>query len=471
MKRATLRIGLAILLIAGGKSFGQQQQTQQPSQQEIQLEQQRQEAARRAAEEQAKQQEAMRKQILDSISAPAPVPLSRSAPKQVTERCLAQAMQRSEARFDLKEIPLKEWLAAPNTNQFPWKVDVRKPELRMDQRYELSYGVEFRGKDLKWSHGPEEIRYVSGVSNADGQFLVAPQLSGYAFDKAENPDFRVRFTDCVFLQPGDYVLWIVVVDKNSAKRNVVQRKLHVPEFSSDVLPKLTSSSPAVEFPQFMRSGQRALPKVGPHFSLPVSNKQGISVDLVSMLSPSDQWSGRVDIMRWINNRVLNATAALSQIQLSIGSISTVALDLVNRSIPFREHDARELNWSRLTSVFAQSDEDYIVRVPALEALKQHGTFLRNTMNESLTMEGSQKRAFIFVSGSLLFERGSEVSPIKLEGDCNCRAYHVRLQVTKDDVFDDLEKVIKPLHPKTFDVLTPRDFRNALDEIVRDLNQF
>jgi hypothetical protein len=44
-------------------------------------------------------------------------------------------------------------------------------------------------------------------------------------------------------------------------------------------------------------------------------------------------------------------------------------------------------------------------------------------------------------------------------------------VTKDDVFDDLEKVIKPLHPKTFNILTPRDFREALGEIVRDLNQF
>jgi len=81
------------------------------------------------------------------------------------------------------------------------------------------------------------------------------------------------------------------------------------------------------------------------------------------------------------------------------------------------------------------------------------------------------RVFIFVSGSLLFERGSEASPIKLEENCNCRAYHVRLRVTKDDVFDDLTKVIKPLHPKIFDILTTRDFREALADIIRDLEQF
>src|SRR5215467_6192845 len=98
MKRATLRIGLAILLIAGGKSFGQQQQTQQSQQQQ-------QQEARRAAELQRQQEEAMRQKMLNDINAATPVPLSRSAPKQITERCLAQAMH-SDVRFDPKEIPL-----------------------------------------------------------------------------------------------------------------------------------------------------------------------------------------------------------------------------------------------------------------------------------------------------------------------------------------------------------------------------
>ena len=470
MKCAALRIGLAILLIAGGKSFGQQQQTQQSqqSQQQQQLEAQRAEEARRAAEQQRQQEEAMRQKMLSDINAATPVPLSRSAPKQVTERCLSQAM-RSDVRFDPKEIPLMEWLAQPDTNQIPWKVYVPKPELRMDQRYELAYAVEVSRKNLKWSSGPEELRYISGISDENGKFLVEPKLGGQVFDVVDKID-RIRFTDCAFLQPGNYVLWIALSDKNSARHNVVRRKIHIPEFSADELPNLLSSSPAAEFPEFVRNGQRTLPRAGPRFVLPVKNQTSMNVDVISTLSPADQWAGRVDIVRWIDNRVAYAAAALSQIQPSSGSVSTVALDLVNRSIPFQQRDARQLNWSDLASALTLSLEDYKVRLPALEALKQHGTFLRESISERLAMQSSQMRVLIFVSGSLSFERGSEASPIKLEGDCNCRAYFVRIRITKDDVFDDLEKVIKPLHPKTFDVLTPRDFRDALADIIADLGK-
>jgi hypothetical protein len=73
-----------------------------------------------------------------------------------------------------------------------------------------------------------------------------------------------------------------------------------------------------------------------------------------------------------------------------------------------------------------------------------------------------------MSGSLTFEHGSDLSAVKWEGDCNCRIYHIRFRLTKDDVFDDLEKIIKPLRPKTFDVMSAIEFRKALGEIVEDL---
>jgi hypothetical protein len=42
-----------------------------------------------------------------------------------------------------------------------------------------------------------------------------------------------------------------------------------------------------------------------------------------------------------------------------------------------------------------------------------------------------------------------------------------LRLTKDDVFDDLGKLIKPLHPATFNVLSAADFRKALTSIIQD----
>ena len=35
---------------------------------------------------------------------------------------------------------------------------------------------------------------------------------------------------------------------------------------------------------------------------------------------------------------------------------------------------------------------------------------------------------------------------------------------------EIEKIIKPLHPRTFNLITPRDLRKAIAEIVEDLEK-
>jgi hypothetical protein len=40
----------------------------------------------------------------------------------------------------------------------------------------------------------------------------------------------------------------------------------------------------------------------------------------------------------------------------------------------------------------------------------------------------------------------------------------------NDVFDELEKLIRPLHPHVFNLLNARDLRKALAEIVDDLGK-
>jgi len=69
-----------------------------------------------------------------------------------------------------------------------------------------------------------------------------------------------------------------------------------------------------------------------------------------------------------------------------------------------------------------------------------------------------------------FEKGSDLSPLKWEGDCNCRIYQLRFRVSREDLFDDLERIVHPLHPRTFNLATGEDFRKALGEIVRDLEK-
>ena len=96
-----------------------------------------------------------------------------------------------------------------------------------------------------------------------------------------------------------------------------------------------------------------------------------------------------------------------------------------------------------------------------------GQFLSNRI-ESGASEEKPLRVFIVVTSSLLFENGSDLKPIVIEGDCNCRVYHLRFRLSVNDVFDELEKFMKPLRPRTFNLMTARDLRKAIAAIIEDL---
>jgi hypothetical protein len=58
--------------------------------------------------------------------------------------------------------------------------------------------------------------------------------------------------------------------------------------------------------------------------------------------------------------------------------------------------------------------------------------------------------------------------LKLVENCKCRAYYVRLKQNSNSPFDEIDKIIRPLNPRIFNVTTGLDFRKALAEIIHDL---
>ena len=119
---------------------------------------------------------------------------------------------------------------------------------------------------------------------------------------------------------------------------------------------------------------------------------------------------------------------------------------------------------------AQSPE---LSAQALQGSKNNGAFFREFLSQRINSEGfdgSPIRVLIIVTSSQLFQRGSDLTPLQVEGDCRCRVYHLRFRLNMADVFDEIEKIIKPLHPRTFNLITPRDLRKAIAEIVGDLEK-
>ena len=115
-----------------------------------------------------------------------------------------------------------------------------------------------------------------------------------------------------------------------------------------------------------------------------------------------------------------------------------------------------------------------INAETLQSSKNNNTFFREFLNQRLSADSAVAdgmRVLIVVTSPQLFESGSDLRPLQIEGDCNCRVYYLRFRLNVNDVFDQLEKFMKPLRPRVFNLITARDLRRAIAEIVQDLGKF
>jgi hypothetical protein len=372
----------------------------------------------------------------------------------------------------LKSIPISDWLNVGERAEIPWDLRVSDPYLRIDQRLEIAYMVRISARHLNRAGKTHELFFVTRISSPDGEWLEQPNIARQQLEQELPKGAQADFIMRVSVQPGDYLLWLVLYDRQTGKHNVAKRRLRVPELRGDPLPDLYRRLPLVEFPEIDDSDQKAPGFLRGRLYLPVHNKHPLQVDLVSTLNPPEQWTGRTRVLRAQNDLTVGALAALSQMDVADGMVSITGLDLVRREVLFEQPDVHGVDWPLLTEALkkAQSPE---LSAKALQGSKNNGAFFREFLSHRIKGEDSIEspvRIIIVVTSSQLFERGSDLTPLQIEGDCHCRVYHLRFRLNMNDVFDEIEKIIKPLHPRTFNLFTARDLRKAIAEIVNDLGK-
>jgi hypothetical protein len=373
------------------------------------------------------------------------------------------------APLDLHSIAISDWLNTGEHSQIPWNFVVSSPYLRVDQRLEVAYTARISGKDLNRSGDSHELFLISRVSTPEGEWLNEPSIMRHTVEHLAK-NFQAEFAMRVVVQPGDYVLWSVLYDRKTGKHNVAKRRVKVAELRGDPLPDLYRRMPLVEFPETNESNPNRVGFVNSQLYLPVRNKRPLQVELISMLSPPEQWIGRSRIMRAHADDTLGALAALSQLDLAEGSLSITGLDLVRRQVMFEQRQFESVQWTSLMEAIkkAQSPD---ISAKALQGAKNNGAFFREILTERLTNDpppADATRVILVVTSAQLFESGADLRPLQIEGDCKCRVYYLRFRLTMNDVFDQLEKFMKPLRPRVFNLITARDLRKAIAEIVADL---
>src|SRR5262249_43336206 len=159
------------------------------------------------------------------------------------------------------------------------------------QRLEISYTARISAKDLNRSGKSHELFLISRVSTPDGEWLNEPNIVRHTAEDQLPNNVQAEFLMRIVVQPGDYTLWSVLYDRKTGRHSVPNRRLRFPELHGAPWPDLYRRMPLVEFPQ---AGESEGVAVGFHRSqlyLPVRNKHPLQVELISMLSPPEQWTG------------------------------------------------------------------------------------------------------------------------------------------------------------------------------------
>ena len=376
-------------------------------------------------------------------------------------------------------VPLAEWIREGERQDFGWDLDVEGPRLRMDQRHEVAITAAVKAGDLGESVTGHPLSLVAAVTGRDGEWLAGSPPVQESLGGEAHRETRVELEMYLALTPGEYVLWIALHDQTTGLRNVDRRNVSVDRINDDPLPLAYADFPQVEFAQVEKTGGLTVRLFGSDLAVPVASARPLEVELIAVLSAPEQWPGGAAFVRHTEN-VLGGLTALSQMDLTAGSLSLTGLDLLRREVVLEHRPVEHMDTLGLVDAF-----DAVNRSPIpLEALMestQNAAFLRKYIEERVAghlddsdvrPSGGEKplRVLILLGGVMRFEDDSDLSPVELEGACDCRVYHVRFKQELQDLFDQVDDVLEPFDPPTFDVFTPRDFRKAIGEIVRDLER-
>jgi hypothetical protein len=414
-------------------------------------------------------------------------------------------------------IPFEQWLKGKGETHMRWSAEVTPSRLTVYQRLSVVLFVRVDGAEfVKRSGAGQMVVFIELRDREDRVFRTHRALH---FEELKNPGglAAINFEQYAFIVPGDYQVAAAIYDTASKEHALKRIKLHVPEVAHDPLPNSWHGLPEVEY---VTVGDPPdawyLPDVSSRLSLPVQNEKPVRVEVVVNESPTELAPGRTGrTMRRNMGNLIPALKVLSQMEIKNGSINVTLLDLERRKISFSQEQAGALDWARLRAALLENDPNQI-DVHALENHEQNAQFFVSEVRKRL--EGTElngdvplgltadpARVLIVLSGPMAFPKGQDLRPIEAVPEPGTRVLYIRYypprpglgfgpppelaqpglagrrsvsQVRPPGVGpgrgpsteDSLARTLKPLNPRTFEVMTPMEFRMALAAIITEISR-
>jgi hypothetical protein len=414
------------------------------------------------------------------------------------------------------DAPFDKWVAQGPRQEVPWKVHMSADRLSFHQRLIATIQVEVPGPELlKRSHDEDlvlliQVRNGEGVSSRNFGLLELDNL------KPEMKRSDIEFSWQAFAVPGQYEVSVALWDKKSGEHNFLRQLFHVDAYKNDPLPEMWRGLDAFEFWSAKRDGPDYMfhSDVEGHPHLPLVTRRPIQMEVLLDLTPSAEiFRGNYGYYNRYLGAALPMFKLFNQIDVRNGSRNAAALDLVQRHMVFEQDDGKDLDWAILRKALSPDNGPGMVSVKDLQNRKQSPVYLREEIVRRLKAALDQPaghgekplHVFVVIGSPMDFYVFPTLPAIETGNEQDCVIYYIQFNIFEHEqprTYDPMrhrngglnrdrnsdrdadnfergrfngnagsvEKMMKPLKMRAFQVRSPDDVRRALAKIMDDMGK-
>ncbi|HEY2362136.1 MAG TPA: hypothetical protein VGK36_13530 [Candidatus Angelobacter sp.] len=400
---------------------------------------------------------------------------------------LATPQQAEEPTTDsvFAEAPFAQWAAQGNHQEVPWQVQTSADRLSFHQRLIATIQVQVPGPEmLKRSHD-EHITLLVEVRNGQGVSARNFGLLDLAELKPEMKRSDVEFSWQAFAVPGQYELSVALWDKKTGEHNFLRRLFHVDAYRNDPLPEMWRGLPVFEFWSTKRDGPDYMfhTDIDGRPNLALVTRRPIEMEVLFDMTPSSEiFRGSYGYYNHYLGAALPTFKLLNQIDIKNGSRTAAALDLVQRHVVFEQDDGSNLDWAVLRKTLSPDSGPGTVSVKDLQNKQQSPVYLREEIVRRLKagLEQESKagerplHVFVLLGSPMDFYMFPKLPEIEMGNEKDCVIYYLQFEFSRGEgitgAINNVEKMLKPLKMRSFEMRSADDVRRALGKMLDELGR-
>jgi hypothetical protein len=259
----------------------------------------------------------------------------------------------------------------------------------------------------------------------------------------------------------------------------------VDAYRNDPLPEMWRGLPAFEFWSTKRDGPDYMfhADIEGKPNLALATRRPIEMEVLLDMTPSAEiFRGNYGYYNRYLSAALPTFKIFNQINLKNGSRTAAALDLVQRRVVFEQSDGKELDWAVLRKTLSPDSGPGTVSVKDLQTRQQSPVYLREEIMRRLKA-GSEHagktgekpmHVFILLGDPMDSYTFPKLPDIETGQEKDCVIYYLQFEFTQREgitgAINNVEKMLKPLKMRSFEVRSADDVRRVLAKMLEDLSK-